>query len=103
MTEGLFDLGDEPEPRDESVPARARDEQVQIIRNGLDDAGLVSQDDRREFVESVILSEVSSLRALTALQARRVIDRLKTQHGASKDTDGSAWDNRERDTWIDKM
>lgn len=103
MSEGLFDLGNESQDRVENSPAPARDEQIDAIRRGLDDAGLVSQDDRREFVNLVILSEVNSLRELTALQARRVIDRLQADRASTKAGSGTSWDNREHDTWIDRM
>ena len=103
MSEGLFDLGDDSQDRAKDTPALARNEQVAAIRRGLDDAGLVSQDDRRDFIESVILSDAQSLRGLTALQARRVIDRLKANQASTKAADGSSWDNRDHDTWIDRM
>jgi hypothetical protein len=102
MSDGLFDLGNvSPHPA-EDMPARARDEQVSAIRRALDDAGLESQDARRGLVESVILAEVNSLRELTALQARRVLDRLKAER-STEALGGSSWDNRDHDTWIDKM
>jgi len=81
----------------------ALDEQIAAIRTGLDDAGIITQEDRRAFVKSAVLFEAASLRELTAVQARRVIDQLKAGQSPKAATNGSLWDDREHDTWIDKL
>lgn len=103
MSGALFDMDADPSPRDDLGPAPARDEQITAIRLGLDEAGIVSQEDRQALVESVILTKARSLRDLTAVQARRVIDHLKVARTRPTVSGGSAWDNREEDTWIDRL
>lgn len=102
MNEGLFDLDrDTSETSIKSLPAR--DEQVAAIRTALTKAGVVDQQKRQELVESIILNPVASLRELTAVQARRVLDHLKTASERKQATSGSAWDDRGDDTWIDRL
>lgn len=103
MDDALFHLDTNPDAAVLQGPTPAREEQIDAIRKGLDLAGITSQDGRRAFVASAILSEVDSLRALTALQARQVIDKLKTSAKRQSPSGGSLWDNREEDTWIDRL
>jgi DNA polymerase-3 subunit epsilon len=103
MSDGLFDISGGLPRADTPEPPPARSEQIAAIRQGLDDAGINTQLDRQAFIEDVILMKVCSLRDLTALQARRVIDRLKIDRGRSTSAGGSLWDNRDEDTWIDRL
>ncbi|MDJ0459815.1 hypothetical protein PUN71_021640 [Arthrobacter sp. NQ7] len=66
-------------------------------------AGVVSQDDREALIESVVVREVASLRELKAVDARRILQRIDGLRGTKPASIGSAWDNREDDTWIDKL
>lgn len=64
---------------------------------------MVSQDDREALIESVVVREVASLRELKAVDARRILQRIDGLRGTKPASIGSAWDNREDDTWIDKL
>lgn len=101
MSDSLFDLAS-PAP---SIPVEKliRDDQVQQIREAFVDADMKGQEERKAFVESVVLREVGSLRDLTAIEAHRVLTRIKGRSSTEQKSTGSAWDNREEDTWIDKM
>lgn len=105
--ESLFNL--ESANDETSVPAtkqevRAYDEQVAQIRVEFDRLGIVSQDARKEAVEAACLRPVLSLREMTAIEARRLLTRLKDRKPESAaNGSGSAWDNRDEDTWIDKL
>lgn len=78
-------------------------EQIQAIRDAFDRAGVGSQDDRKALIESVVVREVASLRELKAVEARRIIQRIEGLRSAKLTSAGSAWDQREEDTWIDKL
>ncbi|MGM0931149.1 MAG: hypothetical protein ACQEXN_15790 [Actinomycetota bacterium] len=102
MSDSLFEF-DEPQqpvlPRD--IPIRP--EQVEKIRSAFDAAGISSQEDRQALIESVVIRTVSTVRDLHAVEARRVIERIKERTDAGPKAAGSAWDTREEDTWIDKL
>lgn len=103
MNDALFEFGEANNNAD-FAPAPARDEQVQEIRERFDTLPLLSSmDARQEFVETTVLRRVPSLRELTALEARRVIDRLKSTKQTQRTNSGNAWDDRDHDTWIDKL
>ena len=61
------------------------------------------QADRKALIESVVVREVSSLRELQAVDVRRILQRIHGLRGSKPTRTGSAWDNREEDTWIDKL
>lgn len=99
----LFDLEPPPPPVPPAV-APIRADQVQDIRQAFESAGLMEQDQRKSFVESVVVREVASLRDLNALEAHRLLKRVRAkQSQAGPAAKGSAWDNRDHDTWIDKL
>ncbi|MEO5315555.1 hypothetical protein PV772_15805 [Pseudarthrobacter sp. CC12] len=85
------------------APLLIKPEQMQEIRDAFEEAGVVSQSDRKALIESVIMGEVESLRELKSVDARRILQRIKGLHSRKPTSTGSAWDNREDDTWIDKL
>lgn len=97
---GLFDIPTEtvagPLPE---LPIRP--EQVQQIREAFDKAGITEQEDRKDLINSVVIRDVASLRELHAVEVRRVI--LAIEQRIKPKSTGSAWDDREEDTWIDKL
>jgi hypothetical protein len=102
MSDSLFELGEPAMPASSSdIPIRP--EQIQQIRDAFDEAGIVAQDDRKTLIESVVVRAVSTLRDLHAVEARRVLQRIKERTARSPKDTGSAWDTREEDTWIDKL
>lgn len=102
--DSLFDL--EPDVPLTQPPADLpiRDDQVVQIRTAFDGAGVKGQGERKLLIESVVFRDVKALRDLTAVEARRVIERLKSRTSAPASTrTGSSWDTRDEDTWIDKL
>lgn len=99
----LFEIdGSAPSPN-VLAPLPIKPGQIQEIRDAFEKAGVASQDDRRALIESVVLREVASLRELKAVEARRILQRINGLCNSNPATTGSAWDNREEDTWIDKL
>lgn len=100
----LFEI-DEPASSSPSVlaPLPIRREQIQAIRDAFAKAGVASQDDRKALIESVVVHEVASLRELKAVEAGRILQRINGLRSSKAASAGSAWDNREEDTWIDKL
>lgn len=105
MDDVLFDLDQpvaaSPVQDDGKVPVQER--QIGQIRKLFEAAGIEDQGDRQKFVESVLAGPISGLRSLSRFQALRVIDALVGRKGASTGPKRSAWDDREEDTWIDRL
>ena len=105
MSDDLSLFGDdEPAvPRAQvSAPAPIADWQVDLLRKALDARGLTSMSDRRRAVEGAAGRSVESLRALTHDEAISVLNRLGENGGAHGRTT-SQWDDRDEDTWIDRL
>ena len=99
----LFEI-DEPAPSPNVIaPLPIKTEQIQEIRDAFEKAGVLGQADRKALIESVVVREVSSLRELQAVEVRRILQRIHDLGGSKPTRSGSAWDNREEDTWIDKL
>jgi len=102
MSDALFEIDDPAMPtlpRDMPI----RPEQLHQIRDAFDEAGVLGQEDRKALIESVVIRPMSALRDLSAIDARRVLQRIKELTDRSPKASGSAWETREEDTWIDKM
>jgi hypothetical protein len=101
----LFDLPSASEPTPLQSPA-IKDKQVQEIRRRFESTGLVSQDDRKRTIESLLSREVAGLSDLSSFEGSRLIaylagiDPNRTKPSTSR---SSTWDDREEDTWIDKL
>lgn len=105
MSEQLFDLS----PNGESVPETRTSEppitesQVQRLRDAFAAAGINSMDERQSLIESCTVHSVTSIRELRARDVRPILKRIEAHAKGPRPTSGSAWDNREEDTWIDKL
>ncbi|WP_262103912.1 hypothetical protein [Arthrobacter sp. Marseille-P9274] len=100
----LFDLPS-AEPHDAGVSAERpiSREQISAVRSAFERAGVTSQEKRQQIVISCTIRHVDSLRDLYARDVRPILRRLDAYSQRAGDTTGSAWDNREEDTWIDKL
>lgn len=78
------------------------DWQVDLIRKALDARGLTAMGQRRQTIASLAGRDVESLRALTQDEALRVLAALA---GRPRKTSSrtSTWDERDEDTWIDRL
>jgi hypothetical protein len=103
MTDSLFEI-DAPEGQVPQQHMPITDGQIAQIREAFADAGIHEQNERKAVIESCVVRGVSSLRDLYATEAYRVLNLLRQRKDARpKTVGGSAWDNREEDTWIDKL
>lgn len=104
MQDNLSLFGDEPEkPAEaEAGPTPIADWIVQRLREGLDARGLASMTERQRMIESAAGRPVESLRSLTYQEGLRVLAVLD-QGEPDRRSSGTAWDDREEDTWIDRL
>lgn len=100
---GLFDLP-------EAAPTSAviedpliSPEQIASIRNAFESAGIADMAERQEVIQSCVIRRISNIRELYSREVRQVLARIERWGKKSEASSGSAWDNREEDTWIDKL
>jgi hypothetical protein len=103
MTDSLFEIN-APESQEPLKPMPITDEQVLQIRAAFAAAGITEPNERKAVIESCVVRPVNSLRDLYATDARRVLSLIRQRkEGLPKSAGGSAWDNREEETWIDRL
>lgn len=106
VNDALFNLDAEEVPGQSAGPSEQpiRDDQVLAIREAFTVAGIESQERRQEVAQSCVVRPLASLRELTAVEAHRVLKRIKGNAAAKPRAVGASdWDLREEDTWIDKL
>lgn len=103
MSDELFLFGDEPSP---DKPAERQDPivdwQLDQIRRGFDARGTTDMAARQALVVGWVRRSVSNLRELSFREGQAVLNALGPLP-APKESTGSAWDDREEDTWIDRL
>ena len=105
MSDDLSLFGDdEPAvPRAQvSAPAPIADWQVDLLRKALDARGLMTMEERQQAIESAAGRKVESLRSLTHDEGMQVLSRLG-QQAPAREARRQQWDDREEDTWIDRL
>lgn len=91
-----------PRSRPQQQPTPVSDWQVDLLRKALDARGLTTMADRQQVIEAAAGRPVASLRDLTQDKALFVLSKLG-EAPAEKVSGNSAWDDREEDTWIDRL
>jgi hypothetical protein len=103
--DGLF-ADPRPAPPRVAVPDpdEVPDWLVANLRKALDDLGSDSMAERQALVVELAGRQVGSLRDLTYVEARQVSERLTARRQRrSISSTRSSWDDREDDTWIDRL
>jgi DNA polymerase-3 subunit epsilon len=97
-------FGDDPARTVPAAPVATpiADWQVDLLRKALDARGLTGMDERQTAIEAAAGRAVESLRALTHDEGLQVLSRLGQAHTSGR-ADTSAWDDRDEDTWIDRL
>lgn len=102
---GLF--ADPRQVRAETIaddPHTVPDWQITNLRKALDDLGLESMAERRALVVELAGRPLASLRELTLPEARQVAEQLAARRQQNTPVQSrSAWDDRDGDTWIDRL
>ncbi|WP_372733376.1 hypothetical protein [Nocardioides sp.] len=105
MTDDLSLFGaDEPAvpPNQVSAPAPITDWQVDLLRKALDARGHTTMEERQQAIESAAGRKVTSLRSLAHDEGMQVLSRLGPPPSGGQSRRRS-WDDREEDTWIDRL
>ena len=108
MSGDLSLFGDDPsvEPAPASQPVRNEatiaDWLVDALREALTARGLTTMPERQQAIEAAAGRPVESLRSLTRAEALRILADLSPTSDAQAGA-ASSWDNRDEDTWIDRL
>ena len=105
MSGNLSLFGDDPpEEPVQPVPTEApiADWLVSDIRTALTARGLTTMAERQHAIETAVERPVQSLRLLTRAEALRVLSLLGSK-AAPHTSQTSAWDDRDEETWIDRL
>ncbi|MFI5623463.1 hypothetical protein ACIA03_08365 [Nocardioides sp. NPDC051685] len=102
--DALFALNDSaPEPVAPPAPQAIADWQVKQLRAALDALGTSEMTDRQRIVEEIVGRPVAALKELRYDDVRPLLEGLHARKSATSTTAGSAWDDRDEDTWIDRL
>ncbi len=75
---------------------------IDSLREALTARGLTTMAERQLAIESAAGRPVDSLRSLTRAEALRALSELSPASSAGAQST-SRWDNRDEDTWIDRL
>jgi DNA polymerase-3 subunit epsilon len=100
---GLFDLPEAAPISPVIEDPLISPQQIASIRNAFDSARIASMTERQEVIQSCVARKISNIRELYSRDVRHVLARIERWGNKSAAPSGSAWDNREEDTWIDKL
>lgn len=110
MDDALFNLDSTNQqlPKNDSSHRHslASETEIDRIRSTFANTEITAQDERKLFIENTLGREVSSLREILSHEVPRVIYGLNDiiiAAQSSKANGGSSWDDREEETWIDKL
>ncbi|WP_442544984.1 hypothetical protein ACSBOX_04450 [Arthrobacter sp. KN11-1C] len=98
----LFDLDipDSSAPVEKYISA----DQIQRLQAAFKEAGLTSTEGQKELVRTCVVRPVESLFDLRPSDLRPIFNRISERAWEKpKSIGGSAWDNRDEETWIDKL
>ncbi|MDQ0802169.1 hypothetical protein QF050_003808 [Arthrobacter sp. SLBN-112] len=102
-SDSLFDLKQTTQQAPLATPPITED-QIRSLRDAFAAAGIDSMKDRKDVIESCTFPRlVVNIRELLARDVRPILRRIEERSSNKRPTVGSAWDNREEDTWIDKL
>ena len=99
-------FGDDASPEEPVQPVPGEtpiaDWLINDIRTALTTRGLTTMAERQQAIEVIVYRPVQSLRSLTRAEALHVLSSLASAT-APQGSRTSAWDDRDEDTWIDRL
>ena len=100
-------FGDDPPASTEPAAAAVdgiADWQIEQLRRALDTNGVTDMAARQQVIEQLAGRPVASLRQLKSPEARTLLEQLQARSAsAAPRSQASTWDDRDQDTWIDKL
>lgn len=78
-------------------------EQVERIVEAFHRAGITDASEQKSIIRTFVLRPFESLQDLLSKDVRSILKHIESKSVEATPLVGSAWDNREGDTWIDKL
>lgn len=76
--------------------------QIDQLRSALDGLGVASMAERQKVVEEIVGRPVAALSELSHEDVRPLLEGIHARKPKAESA-GSAWDQRDEDTWIDRL
>lgn len=101
--DGLFDLPG-AKPEDAASPdSPISPRQVEQLRGAFEGAAIMSMDERQQIIQDSTGRMVENIRHLFSREVMTILSHIDRTGRRVETTQGLAWDDREEDTWIDKL
>ncbi|MFE6507638.1 hypothetical protein ACFVDI_05745 [Nocardioides sp. NPDC057767] len=94
---------EEPEAPAAAAPAPVQAWQIDQLRTALDASGTSGMDERQALIENLVGRPVAALRELHFADVRALLEALHARRVTDETETGSVWDQRDEDTWIDRI
>lgn len=102
--DGLFDLpSNAPGPVAEATDSPISPRQVEQLRAAFDGAAIISMDERQKIIAESTGRRVENIRQLFSREVITILSHIDRTGRLIEKPQSSAWDDREEDTWIDKL
>lgn len=102
--QGLFEVQLDTDPVPQQLEEMLiSEEQISMLRRAFDEAKISDMSERQELIQSCMIRPIVTIRQLYAREFKVVMRRIESAGNSNAPMTGSAWDNREEDTWIDKL
>lgn len=101
--DGLFDLPTATLEVAATPDSPISSRQVQQLRSAFDGAGIMSMDERQKIIQQSTGRQVENIRSLFSREVMSVLSHVDRTGRRVETERSSAWDDREDDTWIDKL
>lgn len=101
---GLFEVQLDTDPVPQQLEEMLiSEEQIAMLRRAFGEAKISDMSERQELIQSCMIRPIATIRQLYAREFNVVMRRIASAGNSDAPMTGSAWDNRDEDTWIDKL
>lgn len=101
--DGLFDLPSDAPAVAKSTDAPISPRQVEQLRAAFEGAAIDSMEERQQIIQESAGRPVANIRQLFSREVISILSHIDKTGRQVEVTIASAWDDREEDTWIDKL
>lgn len=101
--DGLFDLPSATPEAAASLDSPISPRQVAQLRAAFEATAITSMDERQKIIQQSTGRQVENIRQLFSREVMAILSRIDKTGRQVETTQRSAWDDREEDTWIDRL
>lgn len=101
--DGLFDIPAAKPEAAARLDSPISPRQVQQLRSAFDGAEIMSMDERQKIIQQSTGRQVENIRLLFSREVMAILSHIDRTGRRVETARNSAWDDREEDTWIDKL